>query len=195
MTSLAHATGDTPLQPLPATFSHPQGQAQAPPPIDYYAADRASHYHHQEQQKLAAASSIPIDFYVADRTGPPYINMAAPPQGGPPPYQGGQWQHQQHQQPYPQQQPQGTPIACLGPHPAPVVCPNCRHSGVTAVEYSSGGFTHALGALLCFITCLGCIPYFFSGLKDATHKCANVSHPPTYLPCLGPSWKKRKKND
>lgn len=110
------------------------------------------------------SNNLLIDYYVADRSGP-YI-MAAPPHGGhqPPPYQG-QWQPA----------PQGTPIACLGPHSAPVSCPNCRQSGVTSVEYSSGGFTHALGALFCFVTCLGCIPYFFSGLKDATHKCANVS--------------------
>ncbi|KAL9946159.1 hypothetical protein ACHAQF_003979 [Verticillium nonalfalfae] len=73
--------------------------------------------------------------------------------------------------------PQGTPIASLGPHPAPINCPNCHHSGITAVEYSSGGFTHALGALVCFVTCLGCIPYFFTSLKDATHKCAKCGIP------------------
>ncbi|KXH48463.1 LITAF-like zinc finger protein [Colletotrichum simmondsii] len=44
-------------------------------------------------------------------------------------------------------QPYGTPLPSLGPHPAPVECPECHARGVTAVEYSSGGFTHALAAL------------------------------------------------
>ncbi|TDZ24606.1 Lipopolysaccharide-induced tumor necrosis factor-alpha factor-like protein [Colletotrichum orbiculare MAFF 240422] len=89
-------------------------------------------------------------------------------------------------QPQPQQsfaggpqnfQPYGTPLPALGPHPAPVECPECHARGVTAVEYSSGGFTHALAALVCFVSCLGCIPYFFSSLKDARHKCAKCGIP------------------
>ncbi|KAK0369492.1 LITAF-like zinc finger domain-containing protein, partial [Colletotrichum limetticola] len=74
-------------------------------------------------------------------------------------------------------QPYGTPLPSLGPHPAPVQCPECHARGVTAVEYSSGGFTHALAALVCFVSCLGCIPYLFSSLKDARHKCSKCGIP------------------
>ncbi|KAH6695731.1 LITAF-like zinc ribbon domain-containing protein [Plectosphaerella plurivora] len=171
--------GETPLQqqqPLSQPYAAHLAQA-TPPPVDYYAADRASQYHHQPKPAPVAPQAPPIDYYVADRSPQAHpFSMAASPQGGPPPYQG------QPPQGYPPQghwqpMPQGTPVACLGPHPAPVSCPNCRQSGVTAVEYQSGGFTHALGALFCFVTCLGCIPYFFSGLKDATHKCANCGVP------------------
>ncbi|EXF85298.1 LITAF-like zinc finger domain-containing protein [Colletotrichum fioriniae PJ7] len=74
-------------------------------------------------------------------------------------------------------QPYGTPLPSLGPHPAPVECPECHARGVTAVEYTSGGFTHALAALVCFVSCLGCIPYLFSSLKDARHKCSKCGIP------------------
>ncbi|KAK2013444.1 LITAF-like zinc finger domain-containing protein [Colletotrichum eremochloae] len=74
-------------------------------------------------------------------------------------------------------QPYGTPLPALGPHPAPVECPDCHARGVTAVEYESGGFTHALAAIVCFVSCLGCIPYFFSSLKDARHKCYKCGIP------------------
>ncbi|TQN71700.1 Cell death-inducing p53-target protein 1-like protein [Colletotrichum shisoi] len=74
-------------------------------------------------------------------------------------------------------QPYGTPLPSLGPHPAPVECPECHARGVTAVEYSSGGFTHALAAIVCFVSCLGCIPYFFTSLKDARHKCSKCGIP------------------
>lgn len=152
-------------------------------PLDYYASE------HIPQPRA------PIDYYVADRTYSSYtMSNQQPPQQGPPPSypqgeqqskEGYQQQHPQGPPPqgypqhgYPQHpMPQGTPISALGPHPAPTVCPNCGHSGVTAVEYSSGGFTHALAGLFCFVTCLGCIPYFFSGLKDATHKCTACGVP------------------
>lgn len=39
----------------------------------------------------------------------------------------------------------------------------------------------AVAALVCFVSCLGCIPYCISSLKDVHHRCANVS--PTCPPC------------
>ncbi|GKT49716.1 cell death-inducing p53-target protein 1 [Colletotrichum spaethianum] len=89
----------------------------------------------------------------------------------------------QPQQSFPMQggpqnfQPYGTPLPALGPHPAPVECPDCHARGVTAVEYSSGGFTHTLAAVVCCVSCLGCIPYLFTSLKDARHKCSKCGIP------------------
>lgn len=77
-------------------------------------------------------------------------------------------------QPYGQHQPQGTPLHALTDRQTEVVCPACNHYGVTVVDFQSGGFTHALAAVVCCFSCLGCIPYLFSRLKDVTHKCAKV---------------------
>ncbi|KAM0334994.1 hypothetical protein ACHAQA_000028 [Verticillium albo-atrum] len=150
-----------------------QSHDQAPPPADM------SH----EPKPMPVDQTGPPPDYINDRhgmhpNGPP--QMDGPPHGGLPPQNSYPMHNMNHTggfQGGPQGGPQGTPIPSLGPHPAPVNCPNCRHSGITAVEYSSGGFTHALGALTCFVTCLGCIPYFFTSLKDATHKCGKCGIP------------------
>ncbi|ROT38304.1 hypothetical protein SODALDRAFT_334069 [Sodiomyces alkalinus F11] len=75
-------------------------------------------------------------------------------------------------QPYGQQQPRGTPLHSLTDQQTDVVCPACNHYGVTVIDFQAGGFTHGLAAIICFLSCLGCIPYLFARLKDVTHKCA-----------------------
>ncbi|KAL2752434.1 hypothetical protein ACRALDRAFT_1072375 [Sodiomyces alcalophilus JCM 7366] len=78
-------------------------------------------------------------------------------------------------QPYGQQQPQGTPLHALTDRQTDVVCPACNHHGVTVIDFKAGGFTHALAAVVCCFSCLGCIPYLFARLKDVTHKCAKCN--------------------
>ncbi|KAK2027572.1 LITAF-like zinc finger domain-containing protein [Colletotrichum zoysiae] len=149
----------------PAQQQQQQPPAEAPGSDNFASSGPPPEYQHQQQQQ----------------TGTTTAAAAMPKYGGySPPLQ------EQQQQSYPMQtvgggpqnfQPYGTPLPALGPHPAPVECPECRARGVTAVEYSSGGFTHALAAIVCFVSCLGCIPYLFTSLKDARHKCYKCGIP------------------
>ncbi|KAM0425599.1 hypothetical protein ACHAPT_009130 [Fusarium lateritium] len=91
-----------------------------------------------------------------------------PPQSqGPPP--------QQHQQP--QQNYSSVPLQSLQSQSAPVVCPSCGARDMTVTTAEAGGFTHGVAALVCFVSCLGCIPYCISSLKDVHHRCANCGVP------------------
>ncbi|KAF7888735.1 uncharacterized protein EAF02_003276 [Botrytis sinoallii] len=65
------------------------------------------------------------------------------------------------------------PIRALQTGPTPVDCPVCGVREVTAVESHSGMTTHLIALLCCAVTCLGCIPYLISGLKDVEHKCGH----------------------
>ncbi|KAF7910759.1 uncharacterized protein EAF01_002268 [Botrytis porri] len=65
------------------------------------------------------------------------------------------------------------PIRALQTGPTPVDCPLCGVREVTAVESHSGMTTHLIALLCCAVTCLGCIPYLISGLKDVEHKCGH----------------------
>ncbi|KAF3811820.1 hypothetical protein GCG54_00014576 [Colletotrichum gloeosporioides] len=160
-----------PPGPHPATTSDPNPSdnnyiSPASPPPGY-----APPHHHQ------------------NTPGPQSQGYEMPKYGSPPdPNAGGGYYNPQQphaQQSFPQGggggpqnfAPYGTPLPALGPHPAPIECPDCHARGVTAVEYTSGGFTHALAAIVCFVSCLGCIPYFFTSLKDARHKCAKCGIP------------------
>ncbi|WYZ43326.1 hypothetical protein EsH8_VI_001025 [Colletotrichum jinshuiense] len=146
--------------------ANPHGNYISPssPPPEYQ--HQHQHQHHQD----------PMQQQHTGTAMPKYGGPTPEPQnyGYPPP---------QPQQSYPMQsgpqnfQAYGTPLPALGPHPAPVECPDCHARGVTAVQYSSGGFTHSLAAIVCFVSCLGCIPYFFTSLKDARHKCSKCGIP------------------
>ncbi|EFQ33088.1 LITAF-like zinc finger domain-containing protein [Colletotrichum graminicola] len=148
-------------------------QQQAPGPDNYAPSGPPPEYQHQQTGTTAAATP--------KYGGPPNDTPQPRAYGGySPPLQ----EQQQQPQSFPMQpggpqnfQPYGTPLPALGPHPAPVECPDCHARGVTAVEYSSGGFTHALAAIVCFVSCLGCIPYLFTSLKDARHKCYKCGIP------------------
>ncbi|KAJ8058159.1 hypothetical protein OCU04_013013 [Sclerotinia nivalis] len=65
------------------------------------------------------------------------------------------------------------PIRSLQVGPSPVDCPVCGVREVTSVEHHSGMTTHLIAILCCAVTCLGCIPYLVSGLKDVEHKCGH----------------------
>ncbi|QSZ29780.1 hypothetical protein DSL72_004297 [Monilinia vaccinii-corymbosi] len=69
--------------------------------------------------------------------------------------------------------PTAMPIHSLQGGPTPVDCPLCGVRGLTSVEYHSGMTTHLIALLCCAVTCLGCIPYLVSGLKDVEHKCGH----------------------
>ncbi|EJD42868.1 hypothetical protein AURDEDRAFT_168115 [Auricularia subglabra TFB-10046 SS5] len=73
----------------------------------------------------------------------------------------------------PMQQPLAGRVSSLGEYPANVTCPHCKLTGITRVEYESGGRTHMWAALACFCFCLGCIPYLINGTKDVKHFCSN----------------------
>ncbi|KKA27237.1 hypothetical protein TD95_004733 [Thielaviopsis punctulata] len=104
-----------------------------------------------------------------------------------------QTQQQPHVQPQTQQQPQfqaqafqhaqvhaptsTMPLSGLQSYPALVECPNCHYRGQTILAHESGGTTHLVAALTCFVTCLGCIPYLLNGLKDVRHRCAQCGIP------------------
>ncbi|KAA8575391.1 hypothetical protein EYC84_004560 [Monilinia fructicola] len=65
------------------------------------------------------------------------------------------------------------PIRSLQSGPTPVDCPVCGVREVTSVEHHSGMTTHLIALLCCAVTCLGCIPYLVSGLKDVEQKCGH----------------------
>ncbi|KAH7230907.1 LITAF-like zinc ribbon domain-containing protein [Fusarium tricinctum] len=63
------------------------------------------------------------------------------------------------------------PIAALGRSPAPVDCPSCGQRALTATSFAVGNTTHGWAAAICFLFCLGCIPYLMNDAKDVEHKC------------------------
>ncbi|KAF4448178.1 litaf zinc finger protein [Fusarium austroafricanum] len=117
----------------------------------------------------------PPDYENRDFSSP----LAQPPLTNPPS------SHQVPQQnAYPQPQPQAqqqhlnsVPIQNLQSQSAPVVCPNCGVRSMTVTENESGGMMHAVAAVVCFVSCLGCIPYLISSLKDVHHQCGNCHMP------------------
>jgi len=92
-----------------------------------------------------------------------------------------QQQMPMHQNTMPMQQPMQTqstyqtavPLGNLQEAAAPVDCPVCRQRALTRTEYVAGNTTHAWGAVICLVFCLGCIPYLMTGLKDVNHKCGH----------------------
>ncbi|KAH7148297.1 LITAF-like zinc ribbon domain-containing protein [Dactylonectria macrodidyma] len=69
------------------------------------------------------------------------------------------------------------PIELLQSMPAPVLCPGCGTRAVTVATPETGNYVHGAAALVCLISCLGCIPYFISSLKDVNHKCGQCGIP------------------
>lgn len=83
-------------------------------------------------------------------------------------YQGFQMQ----QMPPTQPQLRTNPIGTLNIGPGRVCCPACGVVGLTAISYQSGEATHLWAAVLCFLLCLGCIPYMVETWKDVVHRCS-----------------------
>lgn len=79
------------------------------------------------------------------------------------------------QQPLPLHHPptyrSATPLAALGQYSAPVECPLCGAREVTRTQHVVGDMTHLWALLICFVTCLGCIPYMTTCFKDVEHCC------------------------
>ncbi|CEI67491.1 hypothetical protein FVEN_g5594 [Fusarium venenatum] len=96
-------------------------------------------------------------------TSPPATHQPQGQDGGFPPAQ--------------QQNYQSMPIQNLQSQSAPVVCPSCGVRAMTVTKAESGGMMHAVAAGVCFFTCLGCIPYCISSLKDVHHQCGNCNMP------------------
>ncbi|KAK7426266.1 hypothetical protein QQZ08_007296 [Neonectria magnoliae] len=69
------------------------------------------------------------------------------------------------------------PIQMLQSQSAPVLCPSCGMRNMTVVTSEAGGFLHGIAALVCLVSCLGCIPYCIHSLKDVHHKCGNCGIP------------------
>ncbi|KAH8146022.1 uncharacterized protein LAJ45_09944 [Morchella importuna] len=65
------------------------------------------------------------------------------------------------------------PLHTLTRAPAPVDCPICNKRGMTKCAKKSGNFTHMCAAVTCAVSCLGCIPYLISSLKDVKHSCTS----------------------
>ncbi|KAF7544162.1 hypothetical protein G7Z17_g10174 [Cylindrodendrum hubeiense] len=78
---------------------------------------------------------------------------------------------------YPQNNLACAPIEMLQSQSAPVRCPSCGTRANTVTTPESGGFQHGVAALVCLVSCLGCIPYCISSLKDVHHKCGNCGVP------------------
>ncbi|KAM0215144.1 hypothetical protein ACHAQD_008470 [Fusarium lateritium] len=76
-----------------------------------------------------------------------------------------------------QQNFQSMPIQNLQSQSAPVVCPSCGVRSMTVTKIESGGMMHAVAAVVCFVSCLGCIPYLIDSLKDVHHQCGNCNMP------------------
>ncbi|CAM1500434.1 Fc.00g095960.m01.CDS01 [Cosmosporella sp. VM-42] len=77
---------------------------------------------------------------------------------------------------YPPQEP-GMPLGTLQSQSGPVVCPKCGIRSMTSVTSESGGCTHAVAAVVCLFSCLGCIPYCITSLKDIHHRCGRCAAP------------------
>ncbi|TGO36531.1 hypothetical protein BHYA_0122g00240 [Botrytis hyacinthi] len=148
------------IPPQQEGFTNEKSQYQAPPP--------------QGQYPPQGQAPPPQVQYPPQGQYPPQY-QAPPPQG--------QYSPQDY---YPAQPPpqaninQGKnryatamPIRALQTGPTPVDCPVCGVREVTIVESHSGTTTNLIALLCCAVTCLGCIPYLISGLKDVEHKCGH----------------------
>ncbi|XP_062551737.1 lipopolysaccharide-induced tumor necrosis factor-alpha factor homolog [Armigeres subalbatus] len=63
----------------------------------------------------------------------------------------------------------------VGPDPTTMVCPSCRATIVTRLEYETTTKTHLCAAVLCLFICWPCvfIPYCSTSCRDANHYCPN----------------------
>ncbi|XP_055591749.1 lipopolysaccharide-induced tumor necrosis factor-alpha factor homolog isoform X2 [Uranotaenia lowii] len=63
----------------------------------------------------------------------------------------------------------------VGPDPSTIVCPSCRATVVTRLEYETTTRTHVCAAILCLFICWPCvcIPYCSTSCRDANHYCPN----------------------
>lgn len=115
--------------------------------------------------------------------GSPPLGEQSAPREGFPPHQGAPPPKNQSFPPqldnsFPHQTNLGcVPLQMLQTQSAPVLCPSCGLRSMTVTTPESGGFTHGVAALVCFVTCLGCIPYCINSLKDVHHKCGNCGIP------------------
>ncbi|KAH7255273.1 LITAF-like zinc ribbon domain-containing protein [Fusarium redolens] len=132
------------------------------------------HAHHSSEHELSADNQQPPDYENRDFGSP----LAQPPLTNPPPTHQLEQDQNAPPQPQPQQQHlQSLPLQSLQSQSAPVVCPACGVRAMTITTEESGGFVHAIAALVCFFTCCGCIPYCISSLKDVHHQCGNCKMP------------------
>ncbi|KAF4970084.1 hypothetical protein FZEAL_10116, partial [Fusarium zealandicum] len=135
---------------------------------------------HQQHHPEQAPPNYDTREFSSPLAQPPLTNPGSPP---PPVHQhNGFQQHDPNGFPPQTQQQQqqnlgSVPIQSLQTQSAPVVCPSCGARGMTVTTPESGGFTHAIAALVCFVSCLGCIPYCISSLKDVHHRCGNCGVP------------------
>ncbi|XP_055641217.1 lipopolysaccharide-induced tumor necrosis factor-alpha factor-like [Toxorhynchites rutilus septentrionalis] len=65
----------------------------------------------------------------------------------------------------------------VGPDPTTIVCPSCRATVVTRLDYETTTRTHLCAALLCLFICWPCVcvPYLTTTCRDANHYCPNCS--------------------
>ncbi|KAF4991279.1 hypothetical protein FGRMN_7939 [Fusarium graminum] len=105
---------------------------------------------------------------------PPFNNQPTNPA---PTHQAPQDKHASPQGQAQQQNFQSMPIQNLQSQSAPVVCPSCGVRSMTVTKAESGGMMHGIAALVCFVSCLGCIPYLIDSLKDVHHQCGNCNMP------------------
>ncbi|KAL9706994.1 hypothetical protein quinque_010512 [Culex quinquefasciatus] len=65
--------------------------------------------------------------------------------------------------------------AQVGPDPTTLMCPSCRATIVTRLEYETTTRTHVCAAILCLFICWPCvcIPYCSTSCRDANHYCPN----------------------
>ncbi|XP_052866973.1 lipopolysaccharide-induced tumor necrosis factor-alpha factor homolog [Anopheles cruzii] len=63
----------------------------------------------------------------------------------------------------------------VGPDPTTIICPSCRATVVTRMEYETTTKTHLCAGLLCLFLCWPCafIPYCSTACRDANHYCPN----------------------
>ncbi|XP_040171756.1 lipopolysaccharide-induced tumor necrosis factor-alpha factor homolog [Anopheles arabiensis] len=63
----------------------------------------------------------------------------------------------------------------VGPDPTTIICPSCRATVVTRLEYETTTKTHLCAGLLCLFLCWPCafVPYCSTSCRDANHYCPN----------------------
>lgn len=112
--------GGQPYIHTPAGSPPPQ-MGHSPPPMGHPAMSPQQ----QPQQFIQQASPVTSPGQEKQQF---YVQQVPQHPGMPPAPQSGQFQT-------------AVPLASLQKSPAPVDCPNCRHRGMTRVEYHSGGMT------------------------------------------------------